>query len=262
MGIQYFTLTFNFSELQTITDPELMVEKLMGMFWPIVIMSLVNLLFTTILNHYVIYRPVDENNSVLVSCYKSLKYFIPYLIIMVLFIFFASVAIVVGLLALIVGVFFTMLYVLTIYMFILPMLLAEGANIGSVISRSFRFAHKDFWTNMGWVAVFLIIILVISVISSAIIMIPFTGKFLNILSNPEDVTAAFDFMTNPVYLGLSALVSALYMPVMPIFATILYFNGRAKEDGVEVKRFSDNSDTTPRVTVEDLYAKPRDENQL
>jgi predicted DNA repair protein MutK len=39
-----------------------------------------------------------------------------------------------------------------------------------------------------------------------------------------------NFMTNPVYLILSALVSALYFPLLPIFGTILYFNGKAREE--------------------------------
>jgi len=69
-----------------------------------------------------------------------------------------------------------------------------------------------------------------SVILSSIVMLPFTGKFLEILKNPEETVNALDFMSNPVYLILMALVKALFFPLMPIFATILYFNGKSGEE--------------------------------
>ena len=65
---------------------------------PILIISLINLLFTTILQYYIIYNPLDSENNIFVSVLKSLKYFIPYLIIMVLLAFAGSIAIVLGLL--------------------------------------------------------------------------------------------------------------------------------------------------------------------
>jgi len=261
LAIQFVSLSFNFSELQTITDPALMLEKLTSFIWPIILMSLINLLFTVILNYYIIYNPVDSSQSIFVSCYKALKYFIPYLIIMVLLAFFGSIAIMLGIVVLIVGVFFAIMYVTTIYLFILPVMLVEGTNIGHVISRSLKLAHSGFWSNMGWVAVFLIIIIVISVVTSALVLLPFTGSFLKMLSNPQDVSSAMDYMTNPVFLTLSALVNAIYMPLMPVFATILYFNGKAKEEEASSVTSTSDPNDTPRVTVEDLYAKPREEDQ-
>jgi hypothetical protein len=135
--------------------------------------------------------------------------------------------------------------------------MVEGTNIGNVISRTFSLAHRNFWSNMGWVAVFLIILIVISVIFSAIILIPFSGSFLKTIINPENVSELLDFATNPVFIILSAVMGALTMPLMPIFACILYFNGRAAEEQSQI--VTDTSPENDKVRVEDLYAKPRSE---
>jgi hypothetical protein len=254
LGLQLFSLTFDFSELYSMTDPVAMLEKIKGFMLPILGMSLVSLLFGTILQFYVINNPVDSNVTIFSSLYKSLKYFIPYLIIMILLAFFGSIAMMLGLLVLIIGVFFSLLYVMTIYMFVLPILIVEGNNIGNAISRTVTLAHRGFWSNMGWVAVFLLIIIVISVLGSAIITIPFAGSFMKVLSNPAEASSIISYMTNPVFLILSALVNAIYLPLMPIFAAIIYFNGRAREDGVQAA--GQDSNEPPKVRVEDLYAKP------
>jgi membrane-anchored glycerophosphoryl diester phosphodiesterase (GDPDase) len=163
---------------------------------------------------------------------------------------------VLGLFALIIGIFFVMLYLMTLYLFILPILMAEGPNIGNAISRTFKLVHRRFWPNIGWVAIFIIIIMVISLILSGIILLPFTGSFLKILSNPAEAGAAMEFITNPFYLALSALASAVYMPLVPIFAVILYFNGKAREE--EISTQDTGSSEPDKVRVEDLYAKPKE----
>ncbi len=259
LGLQLFSLTFDFSELYNMTDPVAMLEKIKGFMLPILGMSLVSLLFATILQYYVINNPVDSNVTIFSSLYKSLKYFIPYLIIMILLAFFSSIAMLLGLMVLIIGVFFSLLYVMTIYMFVLPILIVEGTNIGNAISRTFTLAHRGFWSNIGWVAVFLLIIIIISILGSAIIAIPFAGSFMKVFSNPEEAGNILSYMTNPIFLILSALVNAVYFPMMPIFAAIIYFNGRAKEDGVQVQ--GPDSNEPPKVRVEDLYAKPLPEEK-
>jgi len=252
--IQYASTMVNFKELQTITDPLVMLEKIKGYIVPILIISLVNLLFTTILQYYIIYNPLNNENNILVSALKSLRYFIPYLIIMVLLAFAGSIAIVLGILALIIGVFFSILYIMTLYFFILPILMVEGPNIANTISRTIMLSHRNFWSNIGWVAVFIIILIVVSVIFSGIVLLPFTGSFVKTIINPEDASDILDMTTNPLFIILSAIVSALTLPLMPIFSCILYFNGTAgEEQGQTITRVNPEND---RVRVEDLYAKP------
>lgn len=254
IAIQYASSMVDMKELSTITDPMLMLEKLKGLIVPIIVVSLVNLLFTNILQYYILYNPIDSSNTFLSSVVRSLKYFIPYLIIMILLAFAGSIAILVGFLALVIGAFFAILYIVTLYLFILPVMMAEGINIGSVISRSFSLTHRNFWSNIGWVAVFIILLLVISVIFSGIILLPFSGSFIKTIINPQDATQMFDVAKKPLFIILSAAVSALTMPLMPIFACVLYFNGLASENKTIVTEDKPEEDT--RLKVEDLYAKP------
>jgi hypothetical protein len=252
--MQYVSTFINIKEIQSITDPMLMMQKLSGYIVPILVISLVNLLFTTIMQYYIIYNPIGNKATIVDSVINSLRYFIPYLIIMVFLVFAGTIAIVLGLLALVVGVFFSMLYILTIYLFILPVMMVEGANIGHTINRTISLTHKNFWTNLGWVAVCVILLLVISILLSGLILIPFTGNFIKTITNPDSAGSVADMTTNPVYLALSAIVGALTLPILPIFACILYFNGRAREE-IDQAVIQVNPEND-KVRVEDLYAKP------
>jgi hypothetical protein len=168
------------------------------------------------------------------------------------------IAVVLGVFLLVVGAFFAVLYVFTIYLFILPVMMAEEANIGMTITRMIKLTHKNFWSNIGWVAVFIIIMLVISVVFSGIILIPFTGGFIKNIMNPEDTSRLADVASNPLFIGLSAIISALTFPVMSIFAAILYFNGRSgEEESMQIIPVEPEN----KVRVEDLYAKPYSEDQ-
>ena len=256
--IQYASTLVNMKDLSSITDPMVLLEKIKGLLIPILIISLINLLFTTILQYYVIFNPIDSENTIFTSIVKSLKYFIPYLIIMVLLAFAGSIAIVLGIFVLIVGAFFAMLYVVTIYLFILPIMMVEGINISSTITRTIALTHRHFWTNIGWVAIFIIVMLVISVIFSGIILLPFSGSFIKTIVNPEDASKLVDVTTNPLFIILSAIVSALTLPLMPIFACILYFNGKAGEEQIQPIPTVDPENN--KVRVEDLYAKPYSED--
>jgi hypothetical protein len=252
--IQYASTLIDIKELQSITDPAVLLDKMKEYIVPFVIIALVNMLFTIILQYYVIFNPLNSENNVIVSVVRSLKYYLPFLILMIIFALASTILIALGLLALIVGVFFSILYIMTLYFFILPILMIEGPNIGNTITRTFTLAHRNFWSNIGWVAVFIIILIVLSLILSGIILLPFTGSFLKTLMNPEDAANVADMTTNPLFIILSAAVNAVTLPLMPIFACILYFNGRAVEEQAQAAPSVQNESGT--VRVEDLYAKP------
>jgi hypothetical protein len=256
--MQYASSLVNIKELSSITDPMVLLEKISGFILPLLIISLINLFFTTILQYYVIYNPIDNENTVFKSIISSLKYFIPYIIIMILLAFAGSIGIILGIFVLIVGAFFAMIYIVTLYLFILPVMMIEGTNIGATITRTIKLVNRNFWSNIGWVSVFIIIMLVVSVIFSGIILLPFTGNFVKTIMNPEDATKLIDVASNPLYIILSAIVSALILPLMPIFACILYFNGKAGEDHIEP--ISTVNPENNKVRVEDLYAKPYSED--
>ena len=252
---QYLSSTFNFQELQTLTDPVEMMEKIREFIWPMILISLLSLFGTTILHYYVIFNPVDSSKTIFESIYRSLRYFIPYLIIIILLSFFGSIALALGLFVFIIGIFFVLLYLATLYLFILPILMVEGPDIANAISRAFKLTHRRFWTNIGWVAVMIVIIMVIAIILSGLILLPFTGNFFKVLSDPAEASGAIDFMSNPFYMILSALVNALYFPILPVFATALYFNGRAREEEAATIR-GDNKENN--ISIEDLYSGSHD----
>ena len=103
LAMQYASSLVNMKELSAISDPMVLLEKIKDFLIPILIISLINLLFTTILQYYVLFNPVSNENTVFVSIVKSLKYFIPYIIIMVLLAFAGTIAIILGVFVLIVG---------------------------------------------------------------------------------------------------------------------------------------------------------------
>jgi hypothetical protein len=264
--VQFASSFIDLKDLQSTTDPAEMLAKVKGMIVPILGVSLLNLFFTTILQYYILYNPIDKSNNIFVSLVKSMRYFLPFLIIMILLAFFGAIAMFLGLFVLIVGAFFALLYVLTIYLIILPVLMSEGPSIGNAITRTLTLVHRNFWSNIGWVAVFFIILIVVSLVLSGIILLPFAGSFFRTLINPEEASKMLDMATSPLFIAVSSLAGAVTMPLMPIFALILYFNGlageraseRASEKGSESNNNPGNS-TNPddnRVRVEDLYAKP------
>jgi hypothetical protein len=251
--IQYLSSYVNIQELYSMTDPMEVLNKMKQLIAPILLVSVVNLLFNAVLQYYVIYNPLDRASNIFVSAVKSLKYCVPYLIIMILLAFAGSIAIVLGIFLLVVGAFFAFLYIMTLYLFILPIMMIEGPNIGNTITRTFSLTHKNFWPNMGWVAVFLLIMLVISLLASAVILLPFTGNFLKSIINPSEASSVASLPQNPLFMIFSALAGALTFPLIPLFSCILYFTGRAKED--ETRTIVTETENT-RVRVEDLYAKP------
>lgn len=257
--LQYATMLINFKELQTITDPVLLLEKLKDYIVPVIILMVISLFFSNIFHYYILHKPLDNSQNIFVCLYKSLKYFIPYLIIIILLAVVASFAIALGLILLIIGVVFSIAYIAMISFFILPVMMAEEINIGGTISRTVKLSHTGFLTNMGWTAVFLILLIIISLVLSGIVLIPFAGSFIKTFAHPEDTSKIMNLTTDPIFLFLSSAVNALTLPLYPIFGYIIYFNGKAREEEIKVLTSGDNAGF--RVKVEDLYAKPRvDEN--
>lgn len=253
---QYASTFVDFKQLQSVTDPEEMLAKLKDYLWPMVLVTLLNLLFYCVLQYYVLYSPADGKRKIFTLAARSLRYFIPFLIIMVLFAFFGSILLVMGLVAVIIGILFSILYLATIYLFILPVMMAGQANIANTISTTFRLVHRNFWPNLGWTAALILIILVISVILSGLVLLPFTGSFLKVFSNPDDATPLLDLAGNPIYIFLTAAVNAIAFPLFPVFGAILYFNVTRLERRDSMTDKETETIVEEKVKVEDLYAKP------
>jgi MFS family permease len=258
--IQYLSsqIKIDLVDYQSFNIEEMMIQ-LREYMWPMVIISVLSLLFNVILQHYIIFSPLDDRNTIISSLLKSTRYFIPYLLIIIILAFAGSFALFLGLLLVIIGVVFALVYIITIYLFILPVMMIEGPDIANTIGRAIKLAHKDFWSNLGWTAVFIIILLVVTTLLSGLLLLPFTGSFLSSVTDPESAVTAMEFTSNPFYIILSAILNALTMPLLPVFACILYFKSRTREDG---PAFNDNreGDQDIKVRIEDLYAPPLPEN--
>jgi len=257
LATQFLTSTIDISKLSGVTDPAEIISEFRTWFWPITGVMAISLILSLILQYFVMFKPVNSNVNIFNSIYKSLRYLLPYIVIGVIFVFFMVFAIIAGLIAFVIGALFSVLYVFMISLFILPLLMAEGNNIGVALSRSFTLSHRHFGSNLGWTAIIMLLIIVGSIILSSVVLIPFSGNFFKILTDPAEAAEAMSFMTNPWYIILSALASSLFAPLTPILGAILYFNARAREED-SGKTDGETSDQG-KVTVGDLYpGKPVD----
>jgi len=259
--LQYATMLIDFKSLYTVTDPALVLEKLKSYMVPMLIFMVAGLLSNTIMHYYILHKPIDSSMNIFISIVKSLKYFIPYLILMVLFACFAVLAIVLGVFVLFIGAIFAALYVGMLSFFILPVMMAEEANIQQTISRTIKLAHSGFWANMGWSSIFFVLYLIISIVLSGVVLLPFAGSFMKTFANPQDTSSIMHLPNDPLFLFLSSAINALTLPLSPIFGFIIYFNGKAKEESSSIS-FTGNDNGEQKVRVEDLYAKPREENNF
>jgi len=221
-------IRIDISDYQTFNMDEMM-NKLSEFKWPMIIFALINVLFTVVLHYYVIVNPLDSECSFLKCMVRSLRYYIPYVLILVILAFFGSLALLLGLVLLFVGALFAGVYIMMLSLFMLPIMIVEGPVIAHAIVRTARLAHRNFWNNLGWTAVFIVLILVISILLSGLVLLPFTGSFLSVVNSPEEASSAMEISSRPLYIILSAAVNAITMPLLPIFACILYFNARARE---------------------------------
>jgi hypothetical protein len=256
--IQYGSGFIDMKELQNLKDPMAVVEKMGEFIVPMLVLCVVSLFLSNILHYYILFKPLDNSKNIFVSVVGSLKYFIPYLIIIVLLGLFGSVVISLGILAFGVGVIFSVIYLMMISFFVLPVMMTEGNSIGNAIIRTATLSHRNFWNNIGWSSVFLILFVVISILLSTVIMIPFTGGFVKTIINPGTASQVADVAKSPLFIILSAAVNALTLPLIPIFGFILYFSSRAGEVPVRDPSYGD---TDYKVRVEDLYAKPIHEDK-
>jgi len=255
--VQYSTSFFDFKDLQSTTDPAILLEKFRVLLVPMLILAVVSLFFSTVLHYYVLHKPLGESNVLLNSIWRSAIYFLPYIVIVIILSFVGIIALIAGIMVLIVGVFFSLTYIAMLSFFILPVMMVEESSIDRTIMRTLRLAHRNFWPNMGWTAVFIILYVIISIVLSGIVLLPFAGSFLSTFANPQDTSKIVTLTTDPLFLVLSSAVNALTLPLFPIFAFILYFNGKAQEDILNVQTTS--NDGTYKVRVEDLYARPKEE---
>ena len=230
------------------TDPELVLEKMKEMAGPYALMMLFSLIFGVVLHAWVLEKPSGEQGFISSLTKKALTSLVPYLAAVIILLILTVLLTSLGLVVLVLPGLFAIFYMVTVILFAMPVTMIETRNPIEAVSRSFRLTHKNFWANMGWVIVVLLILIVASMLIGALVMLPFTGSFISSIANPEEASSLLDMHRNPLFIILNALLSGLVTPVMPILAFLLYFRNRGDEVTVEV-----TTDSDYKVKVEDLY---------
>ena len=260
--ITYISGRVNLSDVYSVTDPEEMMAILRSMIGPYALIILFSFLFSMILQYYIIRKPVDKDSNIIsIGTTGIVKFFLPLLVLYILLSLFAMVAITLGIFILFVGALFAVIYVVLIAAFISPVLMIENRGIGETITTTISLAHKRFWPNIGWVVVFGIIVMVISLVLGAIIMIPFGGSFIKTIMNPENASEILTLTSKPSFIILNALANAVTMPLFPIFSLVLYFNARSDNVG-EVISDNKSNDDGGKVKIEDLYANTTKKKEI
>lgn len=264
--VSLITKNLDLSGLQNTTDISEIMASLRSMMGIYAITALVSLLFNTLMQYFIIFRPMSDDFNLGEAFVKVLtSYYLPLLLIYVILSLLAIIPLLLGALALFVGVFFAIPYVLLFFAMAAPLVMIEGTRIDTAIPRLFKLAHKKFWTNMGWMAVYLVLIVFFSFIVGSLTMLPFTGSLLKSFSDPDAATKILEIASNPAYILLNSLATALTAPVLPIFGLILYFNNSETGPGLysdnDADKWQELNDTEPdnekgyTPTVDDLSPK-------
>ena len=234
-------------------DPQQVMDMMKGMVVPYSVLLIITFVFGVLLHAWILERPLGQENTILKVLRSSLIALIPVLIVFIVFCIAGTMLTTIGLVLLVLPGLFAVVYIMTVALFALPVTLIETRNPGTILSRSLSLAHNRFWPNMAWVIVLALIIIVIAIVITGLIMLPFSGTFFKALADPGDATAMIEMAKNPLYIGLSAFATALVTPVFPILAFILYFRNNDDDPAVMVIPEEEN-----KVRVEDLYPKMPD----
>jgi len=242
------TSGLDLAALQSTTDPNELLVMMKGMAGPYTLLMLVSLVSGIVLHAWVLEKPLGEPDFFVTVLKKSLVALVPCLVVMIVLMVITAVLTTLGLILLVLPGFFALFYMFTVMIFAMPLILTESRNPVTAVKGSFRLAHSHLWPNMGWVIVVALILIVASLLITALTMLPFTGSFIRSLTNPEEASAMLELSRNPLYIAISTLTTAFVTPVLPIFAFILYFRNRGDEVIAEITTEGDQA-----VRVEDLY---------
>ncbi len=166
------------------------------------------------------------------------KYYLKYLLVIFLVFMIITLGTMAGLLALIIGAFVAAIFLGTSLFPVTPILIMENMGVGETIHRSFSLVLKDFWHVMGYLIVFYLIIILFSLIFSALSMAPYASGFFSNIFHPlademQQTSGTFQLLHQPLYILLNSFLDALLLPLTPIFSVLIYFHLKHKEDSEE-----------------------------
>lgn len=238
--IQMTFYQFGFHELAKLTNPEELINTIFNMRKEILIGSIVYFVIYGFLIGFVInfIIKIELDNDF------KLKYVFTDAVknhsVHVIFFFILSMLIIVvgstiGLLVFIIGVFVAMLYLATVLAPGSAIIVAESKNAIEAIGRAFILTHKNFWSVLGAILLFVLILLLVSIIMSAIMAIPYIIIFFDNWREAENFRDIFNIQIYDIGIWsvvLNSIVSAITYPLYAILSVVLYFKLRFLEDKV------------------------------
>ncbi len=237
MSMLFFATNLkDFITYDFVYNPDQVAGLLGKLFLFLIVLYIGYSLLYLFIHYYIIYQYIEPEKSHSTLFIEAMKrYALPYLLIILILSIILTISMTIGLFLLIVGMFVAMLYFGTIFLPVTPILIVEKEDPITTINRCFKLGHLDFWPTLGALLVMFILVMVASMILSAITMAPFSIDMIKLL-NPntalemmESGESMLSFMT-PGFVLVSSLVNAITFPIIPIFAVLVYFKLKYRED--------------------------------
>jgi len=236
--IQMIFYYLGFMDLYNVSDPEDLYRNMPEIFKKMGIISVSSVIIYGFLNaflvNYVIKSDLDPNIVVGEIFAESVKKFSVHMIFfLILSLLIIVIGAFVGIFAIIIGSVIAMAYLGTVLMSGGAILIAEETNAIETIGRAFTLTHKDFWSALGTVILFILIMFLVSLIMTALIAIPFVIMFFGNLNETGSILEAFDLKMYDIgiwYVVLNSIVAALTYPLYAILSVVLYFKLKFTED--------------------------------
>jgi hypothetical protein len=236
--IQVVFYQFGFFELTKLGDPEEILSAIAGMRNEIIIGSITYFVIYGILIcfliNYLIRSDLDSTLSIQEIFVESVKnnsvHLIFFLILSMLIIIAGAFL---GIIVFIIGSFLSMIYLGTVLVPGGTIIVAEEKNAFEAIRRAFTLTHKDFWSTLGAVILYFLIMILISIVMNAILAIPFILKFVNNWRETENFFELFNMQTYDIgswVVLLNSLVAAITYPFFALLSVVLYLKLRCLED--------------------------------
>lgn len=112
---------------------------------------------------------------------------------------------------------------LTVGAFISPVAILENGSSSGSISRAHSLGKSRFWQLLGLAGLIVVISFIITLAFSAVVSAA-------LISNPRSITAT----TQIINLATSSLLNIFIIPILPIAMTLLYYDNRIRQEGLDL----------------------------
>lgn len=231
--LQWLFYQLGFWELYKVsfTNPEDFLRVYSQLMGKVAIVSVTSIIIYGCLNAFIVnyiiksdLEPERSTGDIFIESIK--KYAIHMIFFLILTTLILIAGMIIGIIALIIGVFFAMIYLGTVLIPGATIIVAEEKNAIEAVGRTFKLAHKDFWSVLGSLILFILIMILVSIVLTAIMAIPFLISFIDNWGEVDNITEMF--RTNFYNIGiwsvvLNSIVSAAIYPLYAIISVVIYF---------------------------------------